>query len=250
VDTSQAAAPVALVVGGASGIGRATADELVAAGWRVAVADLRADALDDVSSRIARLPVDVRSPESVDAAVAACDKEFGRLDALVYAAGIVDPGLVVDASDEAWARMFDVHVNGAHRFARASHALLARSDAAAVCLVSSIAARIGLPYRVSYNAAKSAVEGMTRGLATEWAPDGIRVNCVAPGYTETPLMRAAAASGTLNLERLTTRIPQGRLAEPAEIARAIAFVVGPHASYITGQTITVDGGLTTGGDWS
>ncbi len=247
---ADGAAGFVLVVGGASGIGRATALELAQTGWHVAIADLRVDPTPDPDDGIDRLTMDVQSRASVDAAIARCGNRFGRLDALVYAAGIVDPALATETTDEAWSRMFDVHVQGAHRVLRAAHPLLTTSATPAVCLVSSIAARLGLMYRVSYNAAKGAVEGMTRGFAVEWAPEGVRVNGVAPGYTDTPMMRRAEATGTLNLGILLSRVPQRRLAQPEEIARVIAFLVGPHASYITGQVITVDGGLTAGGDWS
>ncbi len=244
-----AAERFALVVGGASGIGRATAQELTRTGWHVAIGDLPPGEGIEAEGGLARIVVDVRSPSAADEALSRCADLFGRLDAVVYAAGIVDPALATETSDEAWSRMFDVHVQGAHRILRAAHPLLLRSDAASVVLVSSIAARLGLMYRVSYNAAKSAVEGMTRGLAVEWAPS-VRVNSVAPGYTETPMMRRAEATGTLNVQLLLRRVPMGRLADPVEVARVIAFLVGPHASYITGQVITVDGGLTSGGDWS
>jgi NAD(P)-dependent dehydrogenase (short-subunit alcohol dehydrogenase family) len=145
--------------------------------------------------------------------------------------------------------MFDVHVQGAHRVLRAAHPLLVRSDRAAVCLTSSIAARVGVNTRVSYCAAKSAVEGMVRGLATEWASDRIRVNGVAPGYTDTPLMREAEAAGRLDVSHMLSRVPMRRVASTSEIAAVMAFLISDQASYITGQVIAVDGGLTTSGDW-
>ena len=133
------ASGLALVVGGASGIGRATALELARTGWSVAVADLRAEPISEEDPTIDRVVMDVRSSTSVNDAVSRCVERFGRLDALVYAAGIVDPALATETTDEAWAQMFDVHVQGAHRVLRAAHPFLTKSAAPAVCLVSSIA---------------------------------------------------------------------------------------------------------------
>lgn len=238
-----------LVVGGASGIGLACVERASALGWRVFVGDLAAPG--DVAGRSAIVPIqiDVRATDSVVRATQEIAAQTPVLDGVIYTAGVIDPALAVDTSDASWERMFDVHVQGAHRVLRAAHPLLVRSDRAAVCLTSSIAARIGVNTRVSYCAAKSAVEGMVRGLATEWAPDRIRVNGVAPGYTDTPLMREAKAAGRLDISHMLSRVPMRRVASTSEIAAVMAFLISDQASYVTGQVIAVDGGLTTSGDW-
>lgn len=237
------------IVGGASGIGLACVELANEFGWRVFVGDLNPPSAFPGLDRIASIQVDVRSAESVATAAQEIEAQTPVLDGVIYTAGVIDPAPAVETSDESWDRMFDVHVQGAHRVLRATHPLLVRSDRAAVCLTSSIAARVGVNTRVSYCAAKSAVEGMVRGLATEWASDRIRVNGVAPGYTETPLMREAKASGRLDLSQVLPRIPMGRVASTAEIADVMTFLISDRASYVTGQVVAVDGGLTTSGDW-
>ncbi len=238
-----------LVVGGGSGIGLACVERAREWGWRVFAGDLAPPSDMADGGGVLPITIDVRSTDSVARAVQEIEAQTPVLDGVIYTAGVIDPAPATETSDASWERMFDVHVQGAHRVLRATHPLLVRSDRAAVCLTSSIAARVGVNTRVSYCAAKSAVEGMVRGLATEWAPDRIRVNGVAPGYTETPLMREARASGRLDLSQVLSRIPMGRVASTAEIADVMTFLISDRASYVTGQVVAVDGGLTTSGDW-
>ncbi len=238
-----------LVVGGGSGIGMACVELANEWGWRVFVGDIAMPAAAAAFENTVSVQIDVRSTDSVARALQEIEAKTAVLDGVIYTAGVIDPAPATETSDESWERMFDVHVQGAHRVLRAAHSLLVRSDRAAVCLTSSIAARIGVNTRVSYCAAKSAVDGMVRGLATEWAPDGIRVNGVAPGYTETPLMQEAVASGLLDMSQMLARVPMHRVASTSEIAAVMAFLISDQASYVTGQVIAVDGGLTTSGDW-
>lgn len=238
-----------LVVGGGSGIGMACVELANEWGWRVFVGDITPPTAVAVRKNIVPLQIDVRSTDSVARATQEIEAKTSVLDGVIYTAGVIDPARATKTSDASWERMFDVHVQGAHRVLRATYPLLVRSDRAAVCLTSSVAALIGVNGRVSYCAAKGAVDGMVRGLATEWARDRIRVNGVAPGYTETPLMREAEASGLLDIPQMLSRVPMHRVASTAEIAAVMAFLISDQASYVTGQIIAVDGGLTTSGDW-
>jgi NAD(P)-dependent dehydrogenase (short-subunit alcohol dehydrogenase family) len=247
---------VAIVTGGARGIGSATCDAFAAAGYHVVVADLdggaadaKATALSEAGEDALSVTVDVADLSSTDAMVASTLTRFGRLDVLVNNAGIIDPGPSASISDAAWDRMFAVHVDGTFRCSRAAYPALVASGGGAIVNVASIAAHVGLAKRLSYSAAKSAVEGIARALAVEWAGDGIRVNAIAPGYTRTELYQSAVDAGLVETDRLTARIPLRRPAEPSELASVIVFLSGAGASYITGQTIIVDGGLVVGTDW-
>ncbi len=251
-----ATAPVALVTGGARGIGGATCEAFAAAGFRVAVADLDGAAAAAKAAELAAggaealgIAADVTETPSTDAMVAAVMARFGRLDALVNNAGIIDPGPSVSMTDAAWRRMLSVHLDGTFRCSRAAHPAMVASGGGTIVNIASIAAHVGIAKRLSYSAAKAAVEGMARGLAVEWAADGIRVNAVAPGYTRTELYQRAVDAGLVETDHLMARIPLGRPAEPSELASVIVFLSGPGSSYITGQTIIVDGGLVVGTDW-
>lgn len=247
---------VALVVGGARGIGGATSEAFAATGHAVAVADLDgaaattlAQRLDPAGLRTLGLAVDVTTRESVDSMVAAVIARFGRLDALVDCAGIIDPHPSADVSDEAWQRMLAVHLDGTFRCARAAYPAMVASGGGTIVNIASIAAHVGIPGRVSYSAAKGAIEALTRTLAVEWATAGIRVNAVAPGYTSTELVQRAIGSGLLDPDELISRVPLHRLAEPMEIASVILFLSTPASSFITGQSIVADGGLIINTSW-
>jgi len=247
---------VALVVGGARGIGGSTSEAFAATGHAVAVADLDAEAatgvalrLDPSGQRTLGLAVDVTERASVDAMIAAVLARFGRLDALVDCAGIIDPQPSVEVSDAAWQRMLAVQLDGTFRCARAAYPALVASGGGTIVNIASIAAHVGIPGRLSYSAAKGAIEAMTRVLAVEWAQDGIRVNAVAPGYTSTELVQRAIGSGRLDPDELIARVPLHRLADPFEIASVILFLSTSASSFITGQSIVADGGLIINTSW-
>lgn len=246
----------ALVVGGANGIGQATAARLARLGTTgVVVADRdEAAARATVASlglpdgHALALTIDVASTESVESTMEQVLDRFGRLDTLVVTAGITDPGPVVELTDERFAKLLDIHLTGTLRCVRAAYPALSRSPAASVVTLTSPASQMGIPGRASYAAAKAGVEGLTRVLAVEWAEAGIRVNAVSPGYTRTPLLAELIRSGAADEQRMRARVPLGRLAEPDDIAAVIVFLTGPDARYVTGQVVYVDGGLFINGN--
>jgi 2-keto-3-deoxy-L-fuconate dehydrogenase len=234
---------VALVTGGASGIGAATAGLLAERGARVAVLDLDPDAAD---ARHLRLACDVGDRASVDRAVGRVAADLGRLDVVVNNAGVGAQGDVAANDDDEWRRVLDVNVVGIVRVSRAALPHLRRSDRAAVVNTCSVVATLGLPNRALYAASKGAVLALTLAMAADHVRDGIRVNCVTPGTVETPWvgrLLEAAGDPAAELAALRARQPLGRLVGPAEVAAAVAYLASPQAGATTGTALAVDGGM-------
>lgn len=241
--------PIIVISGGASGIGLATAELLADSNCQLVLLDLNDDVLQSVVNQLpgnghVGIEVDVRSAESVDAAFESIGQRYGKVDGIVAAAGIVDPSPSASASDASLARLIDIHLMGSIRMSRAAYPLLRHSERAAIVFMSSMGARLGVAQRLGYNAAKAGIEGVARTLAVEWVGDGIRANAVAPAWVRTPAIATLIDSGYLDPAPVEARTPMGRFAEPNEIANVIAFLLSPASSYITGQSITVDGGMT------
>jgi NAD(P)-dependent dehydrogenase (short-subunit alcohol dehydrogenase family) len=234
--------PVALIVGGASGIGRATSEVLAEQGWQVAIADVQVSGDDCYTC-------DVRDLASVQAAVDGVAAAFGGIDLVVASAGYREPAPSSDVTDDALGRMIDIQLTGTIRCARAAYPYLRKSERASIVALSSINAHLGIPHRLAYNVAKAGLEAMVRTLAVEWAPDNIRVNAVAPAWVRTPMVQSALDAGTLDEAQLKEWLPLGRLAEPREVAETIAFLASPAASYISGQSLLIDGAMTVRGPW-
>ncbi|MGJ5756444.1 NAD(P)-dependent dehydrogenase (short-subunit alcohol dehydrogenase family) [Streptomyces puniciscabiei] len=233
----------ALVTGGASGIGRATADLLAARGARVAVLD-RDPA--DVDKPLLAHRADVTDDASVRAAVERAAEDLGGLDVLVNNAGIGAQGTVEDNDDDEWLRVFDVNVLGMVRTARAALPHLRRSSHAAIVNTCSIAATAGLPQRALYSATKGAVYSLTLAMAADHVREGIRVNCVNPGTADTPWIGRlldAAPDPAAERAALEARQPTGRLVSAAEVAGAIAYLASPLSGATTGTALAVDGGM-------
>jgi NAD(P)-dependent dehydrogenase (short-subunit alcohol dehydrogenase family) len=234
---------VAIVTGGASGIGAAIANRLRTGGARVAVFDLRADGAPHADLAVA---VDVADDESVRAGVERVAAEFGRIDIVVNNAGIGAQGTIEANADDEWHRVFDINVLGMVRVARAALPYLRRSPAAAIVNTSSIAATAGLPERALYSASKGAVAALTRAMAADHLREGIRVNAVNPGTADTPwIARLLDSAPDPAAERaaLEARQPHGRLVSADEVAAAVAYLAGPHAGSTTGTALAVDGGM-------
>ena len=234
---------VAVVTGGASGIGLATALELADRGARVAVLDLNAV----VPAPLQGFATDIADRRSVEAAVAAVGDRFRRIDILVNNAGIGASGTVADNDDDEWARVLDINVTGIARVSTAALPWLRHSPAASIVNTSSIAAQSGLPLRALYSASKGAVLALTRAMATDHVREGIRVNCVCPGTAATPWVdRLLAAAEDPEAERaaLGARQAIGRLVTPEEVAHSICYLASPLSGSTTGSALDVDGGAT------
>ncbi|SFJ45810.1 NAD(P)-dependent dehydrogenase, short-chain alcohol dehydrogenase family [Amycolatopsis sacchari] len=239
---------VAAVTGGASGIGLATARELARRGAAVAVLDRTVDGLE---SGLDGYTCDVTDTASVRAAVEGIEQRHGRLDVLVNNAGIGAQGTVEDNDETEWQRVFDVNVTGIARVSAAALPLLRRTAAAAgrtVAIVNtcSVAATAGLPQRALYSASKGAVLALTRAMAADHLPEGVRVNCVNPGTVDTPWVGRlldAAADPEAERAALEARQPTGRLVTAEEVAAAICYLASPAAGATTGTALAVDGGM-------
>lgn len=233
---------VAVVTGGGSGIGAATADVLAARGARVAVLDLQPP----TDGPHLGVTGDVADRRSVEAAVAKVVERLDRLDIVVNCAGIGAQGTVADNDDAEWARVLDVNVVGMARTVAAALPHLRRSPAAAIVNVSSIAATAGLQSRVLYSASKGAVLSMTLAMAADHLREGIRFNCVNPGTADTPWVGRLldkAEDPAAERAALEARQPHGRLVSADEVAGAIAYLASPRSSSTTGTSLAVDGGM-------
>lgn len=242
---------VAIVTGGASGIGAAVAQRLHDGGARVAILDrdvavVAAGDVAEAAPTWLELHADVSDQTSVTSAVEQVIGTWGRLDVVVNNAGIGAQGTVEAGTDEDWHRVLDVNLMGMVRTSRAALAHLRRSPAAAIVNVSSIVATTGLPERALYSASKGAVLSMTRAMAADHVREGIRVNCVSPGTANTPWVNRlldAAADPAAERAALQARQPHGRLVEPAEVAEAVAYLASPRNGSTTGVTLAIDGGM-------
>ncbi|MCC8247819.1 SDR family NAD(P)-dependent oxidoreductase [Saccharothrix luteola] len=233
---------VAVVTGGASGIGLATARLLAARGATAVALDLNPQ----VDLPLHGIRMDVADDASVRAAVDEVVERFGRLDVVVNNAGVGAQGDVTANPDDEWLRVLDVNVVGMARVARAALPHLRKSPAAAIVNTGSIAAWAGLPQRALYSASKGAVHALTLAMAADYVREGIRVNAVAPGTADTPWVGRlldSAPDPAAERAALEARQPHGRLVSAEEVAGAIAYLAGPLSGSTAGTVLAVDGGM-------
>jgi len=242
---------VALVTGGGRGLGRAGALALAGAGADVVLVSRTRSQLEETAGLIERLgrravvaTADTRSGKDVEAAVQAAVDAFGRIDILFNNAGTNIRKNVVDMPDEDWHTIMDTNVKGAFLVARAVARQMVRQGSGTIINMSSMSAASAEPTKAVYAASKGAIALFTKGLALELAPHGIRVNAIAPGYMLTSLVKGGLEADPERKKRVLARIPLGRLGEPEEIGGALVFLASEAARYITGATITIDGGWT------
>lgn len=244
---------VALVTGGARGIGDAIAVALQRSGSKV----YSLDRVPPASPRegVVYIDADVSDQNSVASAFSVIDQAGNGIDTLVHNAGVQRSALCGQMTFEDWSCVLRTHLDG--MFLCASEAIprmIKQGRGGSITGIASTAAFVGLPGRGPYTAAKAGIVGLVRCLAVETASHRIRVNAVAPGFTRTAIVEDAIANGSLDQDWMLERVPMGRLAEPIEIANAVNFLASEESAYMTGQTLVVDGGWTTQGinhapDW-
>lgn len=248
---------VALVTGAGSGIGRATALRFAAEGAAVAVLDVRADAAAQTVALVgaaggsaAAYTADVTLAAQVDAAVDAAAARFGRLDVLINNAGTFGtPGSVDVVDSEGWDRCMAVNVKGVYLCSRA--ALRHAGEGSSIVNIASVAGLVGIGWAAAYCASKGAVVALTRQMALDLGPRGVRVNAVCPGTVLTPMsepLLAVRGGGDLaaGVALTVEKYPIGRLGTPEEIAAAVLFLASDEASFLTGSIVAADGGMTAG----
>lgn len=237
---------VAWVTGAGKGLGRAMATALAEAGATVAVtsrtaADLESLAKELRGHEVLVLPGSVADTAAVDSAVEPLVGAYGRLDVLVNCAGISPTFKRTEqVTDEEWSEILDVNLDGAFSCCRAAGRAMLAAGGGSIVNVTSVHGTAGFPRLAAYAASKGALEALTRVLAVEWADRGVRVNALAPGYVDTDMSSGLMASRWG--ERILGEIPQGRIADPADLGGAVVYLASDASRYVTGTTLRVDGG--------
>jgi NAD(P)-dependent dehydrogenase (short-subunit alcohol dehydrogenase family) len=244
---------VAVITGGSSGLGRAGARRFAAAGAKVAIGALQPDQGAEVAGEITAAggeafyqDTDVRNPADVEALVSAAERRWGRIDVLYASAGVMPVGSAPDTSEDDYQLAVDVNLGGCFRLAKYGIPALARAGGGSVVLTGSEIGIRGASGAAAYCASKGAVVNLTRALAIDSAPLGVRVNCLCPGPIDTPMLRAWFQTGDPGELERTQVAPLllGRLGRPEEIAEAAFFLASDASSYMTGAVFVVDGGAT------
>jgi len=229
---------VALVTGGASGIGAATVSLLAGRGWKVASFDLSAG--DGGPEGVLAIPGDATDSRSVDDGVARAESELGPLTAVVCCAGTGGDSLhTADISDEEWRRVFALNCDGVFHFNRAAARVMVPRGAGRVVNIASIAGKEGNPMAAAYSASKAAVIGMTKSFGKDLAGTGVLVNCIAPAVIATPILEQLSQE---HIDYMVEKIPMGRMGRSEEVAELIAFLVGDTMTFSTGATFDISGG--------
>ncbi|MFC6841585.1 SDR family NAD(P)-dependent oxidoreductase [Xanthomonas theicola] len=240
---------VAVITGGSSGMGAACAREFAAAGYRVVIAGRTASKAQQVAAQIGGdepLVGDVGDPVFCRHIIGTAMSRHGRVDALVNAAGIIARAGAVATTDEQWKRVLDVNLGGVFYTCRAVLPIMKQQGGGVIVNFGSIWGDVAAAGVAAYCASKGAVHNLTRAMALEHVKDGIRINTIAPGEVNTPMLQSERKERVTQalLDGIAQTVPMGRLADPAEIARVVLFMASDAASYMTGSTITVDAAFT------
>ncbi|MEV8511616.1 SDR family NAD(P)-dependent oxidoreductase [Dactylosporangium sp. NPDC051484] len=240
---------VAIVVGGGSGIGRATAELFVENGARVAIADVNeqgaketAELLRSKGAEVSAYTCDITQQSQTDELIQSVLSQYGALDIVTSTVGWSDTTFFAQETEEYWRRIIDINLVGSIFLSRSALGPFSEQKSGSIVLTSSDAGKVGTMGETVYAAAKAGVIGFVKSLAREIARDGIRINAISPGPTDTPLLRAQSDQHVI--EKMIRAVPLKRMGTAAEQAGAIVFLASDAASYITGQTLSVSGGLT------
>jgi len=248
---SRLAGKVAAVTGSSRGIGRAIAAAYLAEGARVVVNSrdpaTAAAAARELGGEAVGVGADVSRPEGAQALVAAALESFGRLDVMVANAGVNIVKDAVDYTHDEWRQVLGVNLDGVFFSAQAAGRAMLAQGSGCVISIASVTSFNAFPRRAAYATSKAAVAMLTKVLAIEWAAAGVRVNAIGPGFVRTDMVQGLADAGKLDLGAVEKRTPMGRLGAPEEIAKAAVFLASDDASYITGETLLVDGGFVAYG---
>jgi 3-oxoacyl-[acyl-carrier protein] reductase len=238
---------VALVTGGARGIGKAISEHLHEAGAQIAVCDVNLEGSQTLATELSRKGAlsrgylcDVSSAQSADACMEQIVKDFGRLDVLVNNAGITRDGLVLRMTDDQWQKVIQVNLTGTFNMTRAAAKVMLKARRGAIVNMASVVGVMGNAGQANYSASKAGVIGLTMTTAREFASRGVRVNAVAPGFIATDM---TAVLTDEQKAKLIQNVPLGRLGSPEDVAKAVRFLVSDEAAYITGQVVNICGGM-------
>ncbi len=247
---------VAIVTGSSSGIGRAVALELARRGAAVVVtsrehsrAAATAAVIQREGGRATAVAVELDEPGVAQALVDHAVAEFGRLDVLVNNAGAGQVAASETLAPADFRRIIELDLTAPFECAQAAARVMLTAGRGVIVNISSLTGHLGLARRAAYSAAKHGLEGLTKTLAAEWSPRGVRVVSVAPAYVETDLLKGTMAAAGFSLDDVAGRTPLRRVGQPEEVARVVAFLASDDASYITGSSILVDGGWVADGGW-
>jgi NAD(P)-dependent dehydrogenase (short-subunit alcohol dehydrogenase family) len=246
---------IGIITGAGSGIGKATALACAREGADIVVFDLKPETAEETVSEVQGIGRrglavggDVTREADIDQLVEQTLRQFGRIDFLVNNAGVADQIVpTIEQPLAGWERVLDIHLKGMYLCCRRAGQQMLRQMGGSIVSISSVAGFVGFPMRTAYGPAKAGIAQLSRVLAVEWAMYNIRVNAIAPGFVQTPLVDAVIRAGKLEEKRIAERTPMGRLARPEEIASAAVFLLSDEASYITGVTLPVDGGFLAHG---
>lgn len=241
---------LAIVTGGASGLGLATTKKLVENNIRTIIIGRNEQNLTEVAASLGELcsykVFDLAELKGIPQLVNTITEEFGQIDILVNNAGINQKKPFTEVTDDDFQRIIQTNLLSVFALSREVVKVMLKQKSGCIISISSMAAQYGIPYVIAYTAAKTAIEGMTKAMAVELSPEGIRVNCVAPGFIATNMSAKALDSDPQRKQKVLSRTPMGKLGEPDDVAGAILYLTSDAAKYVTGVILPVDGGNSVG----